>query len=148
MNNTTVYPITEGGIYFIDGMLSFLKAARTKLLFAALLYILAIAFEYILRKPPKFADDCGMLTEQYQEIKKIYEKFDKVIPSLLAEKNPFFPELFKKHFDRYDAFLENLVDGLAISSDPEARESVRKLPGILKDVSEKLPTLDDVLNTL
>ncbi|CAN2040179.1 hypothetical protein GMMP15_1590018 [Candidatus Magnetomoraceae bacterium gMMP-15] len=44
--------------------------------------------------------------------------------------------------------MENIVDGLAISSDMVAKKSVEKLPAVLRDVSEKLPTLDYVLKTL
>ncbi len=78
----------------------------------------------------------------------IYDKFIKVIPIILTAKNPFLPERFVKRFSRYEEFLENSVDGLAISLDKEAKESLRKLPSILGEVSEKLPTMDDVLKTM
>lgn len=148
MNNTTTYYEIEGEISFIDGILSFLKATRTKLFLAALLCVLIIAFEYLLKKPIKFTSDHEALTEQYDEIKKIHDKFVKVIPVISAANNPFFPERFVKRFYRYEEFLENIVDGLAISANKEAKESIRKLPVILGDVSEKLPSLDDVLKTM
>lgn len=148
MHNTITYHKIENEMYFIDGILSFLKATRKRVLVAFLLYMMVFAFEYILRKPIEFTSDSETLGKQYDEIKKIYDNFGKVIPVISAMKNPFFPERFRRRFSRYDEFLENLVDGLAISADREAKESVERLPAILRDASEKLPTLDDVLKTL
>ena len=149
MDTTATYHKIEGEMYFIDGILSFLKATRAKLLSAILLYILVFVFEYyILRKPREFTGECDALTEQYDEIRRIYDKFGKMVPVISAARNPFFPERFRKRFFRYEEFLENLVDGLAISASREAMESVEKLPAVLRNVSEKLPTLDDVIETL
>jgi hypothetical protein len=148
MNNTITYHNIENKIYFIDGILSFLKATRTKLFLAILLYLLVFVFERVLKKPIEFTKNRDTLIVQYDEIKQIYDKFGKVIPIISAMNNPFFPERFRKRFYRYEEFLENLVDGLAISVNKEAKESVQKLPSILKDMSKKLPTLDDVLKTL
>ncbi len=141
MNTISYYEI-ESRIYFIDGILSFLKATRAKLLFAILLYILIFVFEYILRKPIEFTRDYNILNEQYSEMKKLHDKFSEVVPIISSAKNPFIPERFKNRFSCYEEFLENIVDGLAISADREAKESVEKLPAILKDLSEKLPSLE------
>ncbi|MCP4346948.1 MAG: hypothetical protein GY795_15650 [Desulfobacterales bacterium] len=146
--DTISYHKIESEMYFIDGILSFLKATRAKLLFAILLYILILAFEYILRKPVEFTGDYDILNEQCSEMKKIHDKFSKVVPMISSVKNPFIPERFKNRFYCYEEFLENIVDGFAISADREARESVEKLPVILKNVSENLPTLDDMFKTL
>jgi len=148
MNNTITYHNIENKIYFIDGILSFLKATRTKLFLAILLYLLVFVFERVLRKPIEFTSNSDTLIEQYNEVKQIYDKFGKVIPIISAMNNPFFPERLSQRFYRYEEFLENIVDGLAISVNQEAKESVQKLPSILKDMSKKLPTLDDVLKTL
>ncbi len=40
-----------------------------------------------------------------------------------------------KRFFRHEEFLENLVDGFAVSADREAGASVGRLPAVLKDVS-------------
>jgi|GEM_PF-2087537 len=148
MDSTTTYHRIESEIYYIDGILSFLKATRTRLVSAVLLYMLVFVFEYMSGKQRKFTGDCDTLTKQHNEAKKIYERFGKVIPVISAMRNPFFPECLMKRFFRYEEFLENLVDGLAISADREAGESVGRLPAVLRDVSDKLPSLDDMLETL
>ncbi len=73
MDNTSTYHRIESEIYYIDGILSFLKATRTRLVSAVLLYMLVFVFEYMSGKSRKFTGDCDTLTKQYDEAKKIYE---------------------------------------------------------------------------
>ncbi|CAN2040180.1 hypothetical protein GMMP15_1590019 [Candidatus Magnetomoraceae bacterium gMMP-15] len=95
MDNTIAYYKIENEIYVIDGILSFLKATRTKLFSAILLYILVLVFEYILKKPIEFTGNWNTLAEHYDEIKNIYDKFGKVLTVVSDMNNPFFSERFR-----------------------------------------------------
>jgi len=148
MKNAIIYQKAEKEIYYIDGILSILQAVHMKLLFAVFLYILVFVFENFLKKQINFKNDQSKLFEQYDEIKLIHYKFNKIIPLISTINNPFFPGSLSKRFCRYEEYLENLLDGLAISTDKEAKRSVEKLPDLLKDASKKLPTMDEILKDL
>ena len=112
------------------------------------MYILAFVFEYILRNPIEYSGNCDASAEQHAKIKNIHNKLITMISLVSDAKNPYLPEGFRRRFIRYEEFLENMVDGLAISADREAKEYVERLPAILRNASEKMPTLDDMLKTM
>lgn len=148
MDNSAPCNMMENEIYFIDGIMSFLKATRVRVFFAFFLYMLVLVFEYVIKKPIEFTTDRDALVEQRDEMQKIHNKFIELLQVIEYSKHPFFPERLKKRFYYYDEFLENIVDGLAISADREATESMEKLPGLLADASEKLPTAEEFFKKL
>jgi len=149
MDNSAPCYVMENEIYFIDGIMSFLKATRARVFFAFFLYMLVMVFECVIRrKPIEFTTNHDDLVKQRDEMQKIHNKFIQLLQVMEYSKHPFFPDRLKKRFHHYDEFLENIADGLAISADREATESIEKLPGILTHASGKLPTAEEFFKTL